>query len=207
MKYFSKINRGAILTALIIIAVICYLITNSVMQNREKPEIKQICETYLQKEISYNMLPLEYRVDKPAMIETVLNDYLALMKKDIIEFYPQNEQYYKFVIQTLTNDLTNQAKGTRVVFQYEKKIIRYDSILFDKDTVNVQFTSSTTMEAKDINNIGSTAKDKITQETQDNIILQKIGGKWKVIFASISRPMSNNYPGKVGYGTLVNEKY
>ncbi len=195
MRTLSKINRGAILTAGVLLVVISYLITNAMLQNSEKPVIRQICEAYVQKEISYNMLPTEYRTDKPAMSAVALEKYLTMMKADIIAFYPSNEQFYRFVIQNITGDLTNQSKGSGVVFSYTKTIIRYDEMLFDGDTVDVRFTCNTVMEAQ-AQGIGSTVKEKTSSETQDNVILQKIDGQWKVVYASINRPMSDNGPGK-----------
>ena len=207
MKYLSKINRGAILTAVVVLAVICYLVTTAILQNNEKPRIKQICETYLVQEVAYNMLPTTYRVDKPDMPVTVLNDYLAEMKKNIIAFYPTNEQYYKFVIDTRTADLTNQAKGNGIVFQYTKTITKYNEMIFNGDMVNVTFTTSTTLEAKDLYGSGSTIKEKITSDVDDNIILQKIGGSWKVVYATINRPASNDYIDKMGIAATQNGKY
>lgn len=207
MKYLSKINRGAILTAVVVLTVICYLVTTGIIQNNEKPRIKQVCETYLQQEVAYNLLPAAYRVDKPDMPMTVLNDYLAEMKKNIIAFYPSNEQYYKFVIDTRTADLTSQAKGTGIVYQYEKTITKYKDIIFNGNTVNVAFTTSTTMEAKDLYGTGSTIKEKITAEVDDNIILQKIDGVWKVVYATINRPTNNGYPGKMQNVVVQNGKY
>lgn len=198
MKILSKINRGAILTTGVILVVIAYLIVHSALQNMEKPEIKKICEAYIQKEISYNMLPADYRKVKPAMPEAALEKYLKSMKTDIIAFYPSNEQYYKFIIQSITTDLTNQAKGTGVVFSYAKTILRYDDLNFDGDTVDVRFTSNSTMEVQSQSGIASSIKEKIAGEIQDNVILQKIDGKWKVVYSSITRPTGNNYPGGDG---------
>ena len=132
------------------------------------------------------------------MPAAALDNYLAAMKTDIIAFYPADEQYYKFVIQSLTSDLTNQSKGTGVVFSYTKTILRYDEMIFEGDTVEVCFTSNSAMEAQTQAGIGSSFKDKVTAEMQDNIILQKINGQWKVVYATINRPVGNNFPGKTG---------
>ncbi len=201
MKYLSKINRGAILTAGVVLVVIVYLITNAIIQFNAKPAIKKVCEAYLQQELAYNMLPAEYQKDKPGMSDAELKNYLAEMKKNIIAFYPDNELYYKFVIQNLTENLTNQSKGVGIVYQYTKTILKYNEMLFDGNTVDIRITCNTTIEAKGLMGIASSTKDKVTSEVQDNIILEKINGQWKVIYASINRPTSENFPGKTGYTT------
>lgn len=207
MNYLSKINRGAILTAMVVLGVVCYLVTTGIIQNNEKPRIKQVCESYLQQEVAYNLLPAAYRLDKPDMPVSVLNDYLAEMKKNIIAFYPTEEQYYKFVIDNRTADLTSQAKGTGIVYQYEKTITKYKDMIFNGDSVNVTFTTSTTIEAKDLYGTGSTIKEKITSDVDDNIILQKIDGVWKVVYATINRPTNNGYPGKMENVVVAKGKY
>ena len=206
MKYLSKINRGVLLTLTVVLAVTGYLVANTLIHNGEKPAIRQACESYIQKEVSYNMLPVASRVDNPTMTATALDNYLAQMKKDLIAYYPANEQYYKFVIDNLTSDLTNQAKGLNVVYSYDKTVLRYDDMLFDGDTVDVRFTCSTSIEVKSDIGTGSAVKDKVTSETQDNIILQKINGSWKVVFASLNRPVSNN-PVKAGVPVGTNGKF
>jgi hypothetical protein len=199
MKYLSKINRGAILTAVVILGVIGYLITNAILQNNEKPRIKQICDTYIQTEVKYNMLPAAYRIDKPAMSASALTDFLAEMKKNITAFYPDKEQYYQFVVMSLTNDLTSQSKGTGVVYKYEKSIKKYDDMVFDGDIVTVNMTCNTTIEARDLSKTGATVKENLVQEIMDTVILQKIDGQWKVVYATINRPISaNGYPDKMG---------
>lgn len=193
MNYLSKINRGAILTTLVILGIASYLIATAAVQNKEKPVIKQICEAYIQEEVSYNMLPDSYRKDDPDMNASALDDYIAEMEKDIIAYYPDNEQYYKYLIASRTADLTAQANGNGVVFQYTKTILRYDSITFDGDTAEVGMTCSTTIETKSSGMSGSSLNDKFTEDMTDNIILQKIDGKWKVLYASINRPYGNQY--------------
>lgn len=198
MKYLSKINRGAIFTAAVILAVIGYLIVNSIIQSREIPAIKQISESYIQAEIKYNMLPAQYRQEDPQIPETELDSFLAKMKSDIVAFYPQQEQYYKFAVDNRSNDLMSQAGGNNVVFQYTKTIVEYESIIFDKDIVDVKILTNSTIEAEGLNPVGSLNREKVTQETQDNIILQKIDGEWKVIYAIIIRPSQNDFREKTG---------
>ncbi|MHB1485604.1 MAG: hypothetical protein ACYCYI_13230 [Saccharofermentanales bacterium] len=193
MKYLSKINRGAILTAAVILAVITYLVMTSAIQKKEIPEIKKICEDYIQTEVKYNMLPALYRKDDPRMPKAELDTFLAKMKTDITAYYPPDERYFKYAIEKIANDLTSQSEGRSVVFQYTKTIAEYKDIIFDKNTVDVTILTNTTVEAKGL--AGNLDTDKITQEVSDNIILQKTGGEWKVIYANLYRNSSNDIRG------------
>lgn len=198
MKILSKINRGAILTSVIILGVIIYLVTLTIMQNNELPRIKQICDTYLQTHVKYSMLPAKYRVAEPNVTTNELSDYLKEMEKNIKAFYPANEQYSKFAIDNFKVNINNQSAGNDIIYIYTKDILTYDDIVFDKNTVDVKFTSKTTTESKSTIQGDSSPKTKLTQDTSDNIILQKIDNEWKVIYSSINRPNSGN-PGDIVY--------
>jgi hypothetical protein len=128
------------------------------------------------------------------MSDSVFEGYIKAMKEDIIAYYPENEQYYRYLLQNLTANLTDQADGRNIVYAYEKTILTYDKMIFDGDTVEVSFTSDTTIEQVDPYGNGSSVKEKLTAEVTDTIMLQKINGEWKVIYASINRPFSEAYP-------------
>jgi len=192
MKYLSKINRGAIFTTIVLMIVIGYLITTSIIQQKDIPEIKKICESYIQTDSKFNMLPEQYRVDNPNILKNDLNAYLAKMRMEIIAFYPPDEQYYKYAVEKLANDLTAQSKGVNVVFQYTKTVAEYTTIVFDGNTVDVSMLTNVTIEAKGLIAPGSLDEGVFTQQTQENIILQKTRGVWKVIYANLNRPSSND---------------
>lgn len=199
MRYLSKINRGAILTAIVIFAVICYLTADYIIERQEIPRVKQVCDTYLQTQVGYSMLPSEYRISDPKMSEADLKTYLGKMEKDLTAFYPETKQYQKYLIRNLTDNLTAQAAGIGVIYKFEKSIIKYNSLLFDGSVVNVTFTSNTLIEGDGADIKSGSGKQKITTETQDNIILQKVNGSWRVIYANIANPLMNNDYGKIAY--------
>jgi hypothetical protein len=188
MMNLKKWNRGAILSALVLLGVIVYLTVTGAMQNAEKPAIKAVCENYAQTEVGYKMLPEKYRTVTPTIPKADFDVYLADMEKDIKAFFPSDPESVKFTLDTLTASLTAQSKGTDVVLRFTKKIAKYTDILFEKDTVTVNFNSDNVYEST------GSAGGLLTGETQDTLILQKIGGFWKVVYSNLSVPYGNMYP-------------
>lgn len=196
MKILRKLNRGAILSFFILVFLIVYLVILEFSHSAEIPKIKAQCEKYIGTEISYKMLPKQYRVEKPSITQSELDLYLANMEKDIKAFYPQNEQSSKFIIDNLKSSLLAQAEGDGVVYEYKKEILKYNDLLFDNDTVTVNFTTNSVYEGQNPNNLNLLAKsEKITSETEDMLILQKINGDWKIVYSNLNLPYDQNNMG------------
>ena len=47
MKFLKKINKGLVLTILVLLGLIIYLINVEVTRNKVKPEIEKICKEYI----------------------------------------------------------------------------------------------------------------------------------------------------------------
>ncbi|MHB1454914.1 MAG: hypothetical protein ACYCYM_13305 [Saccharofermentanales bacterium] len=191
MKWLSKINRGAILTAFVLLCVIGYLVVLSLIHSAQIPGIEQICEDYLADEIRYSMLPEDQRKDVPDMTETELASYLDEMEQAISAHYPDGEEYSKFAIKAKTADLTAQSEGQGIVYSYTKTIVDFTRYVFDKNTVTVSFLSDTTIETAMTGKAGLPEKTKMTMEVNDQIILFRKDGEWHVIYAGITRPDKN----------------
>ena len=189
MRKFKKVNRGLMLTLCVLIAVAVYLAVLSSMQNAEKPQIKNVCEQYLQTEIKYEMLPKEYRSVSTQMPKDEAEKYEAQMEKDIKAFCSDG-QTLKIKLKSLRSGIESQAEGQGKVISFEKKIkdIKYT---FDKDSVEVEITSDSTYEGPNSNG-KLTLRGKVKGETTDSIILQKKDGKWKVVYSDIQKPNQNS---------------
>lgn len=201
MYYLAKINRGVVLTAIVLIAVVIYLISVTITQNAENPKIEDICKKYIQTEVSYRMLPQKYRIDNPQMPKEEQDKYISDMTNNIKAYYSDNTQSSKYLIENLKNGIENQAKGLQLIFNYQKEFVEFKDINFDNDRVSVTITSNTSFDGYNANNPGKN-RDKIHQLTDDLITLQKISGEWKVTYANINIPMNsdlyqgNNIPAK-----------
>lgn len=184
MNHFRKINRGVILTTVIALAVVTYLVALSVIRNADKPAIEEVCTKYIQADINYSMLPKEYRIDNPKMPKVELDKYIADMTNDIKAYYSDNTQSSKYFIDTLKINIEDQAKGTGVIYDYKKEILGFKSYTYKNDTVTVKIVTNTTFE--------NSSREKVLQQTDNFITLQKIDNEWKVVYSNLSLPMNNN---------------
>lgn len=186
MKFMKKLNKGVVLLAFVIIAVAIYLSVNAVTESKDKTKIKELCEEYVAKEISYNMLPEQYRSDGTKIATNELDTYIKQMKEELSDYYVDNEQCYSYLLNNLEESLQNQQKGLSVVSAYEKSIIKFDKITFYDDSASVQISCNTTYEGTvptgEINNLNS--------QTIDTITLQKVNGKWKITYSNLINPVT-----------------
>lgn len=188
MKFLAKINRGLILTVVIVAAIAIYLIAQSISQADEKPKIKDVCQQYINTAISYSQLPENYRKANPEIPQAELDKYIADMSKDLKAFYTDKEETYKGVIERNKEYLENQAKGVGVVYSYTKEIKEYENFVFDGDTVTVSIGTNSVFDGSDISSPLS-PRGKVTGKTVDTITLQKVDGEWKVIYAFLEQPV------------------
>lgn len=202
MSFFLKINRGLILTVVIVLATTGYLVVNGVAQSTAKPEIKTLCEKYIKTAISYKMLPQNYRKENPAVPKAELDKYVDDMTRDLKAFYSNNEQTYKYTIADYKKSLENQAKGIGVIYNFTKEISDYKDFVFDNDTVTVTITTNTFFDGMPVTGNtpskfmqGAEGRQNITTQTTDTITLQNVSGKWKVLYADLVNPVSGGMQG------------
>ena len=187
MKLLKKINRGAITSLLVLVAVIIYLVALNISHNNAQPKIKEICEKYVQIETTYKMLPKKFRTEKPTISKAELAKYIETMENDLNAFYPKTMQNDNMMLYGMKNMLNAQAEGNSLIYDFQKTIKKYKSFEFDGDAVTVTFTTSNIYKAQNYNNPTAKAQ-KISTETDDNLMLQKIDGQWKIVYPNLTTP-------------------
>lgn len=190
MKVLSKMNRGVIFTVVVLLGVVAYLIGLEVTRSSARGEIQQICESYIAAELKYHMLPETYRAEKPEVSQEELDSYLTAMRKELKEFYVDNEQTYRYKLEELENDLIAQSQGEGVVYQFEKELVEYE-IEFNGNTASVTLTCMTTYDGP-VNSykegMGLSSRQTLTGETADRFTFQQIDGEWKLTYAALYEP-------------------
>ena len=192
MKVLAKINRGVILTVVVLLGVAAYLIGLEVMHSSARKEIGALCEEYIQAELRYHMLPEEYRGATPGMTEAELDGYIAQMKEDLTPYYVDNEQTYRYLFNSLEESLRNQAQGYDVTYELTKDIMKTE-ITFDGDKASVDLFCYTTMKgtaayAPDVAASTTTRDSSASGETLDTLYLQRVDGEWKLTYSNLTVP-------------------
>lgn len=181
MRILKKLNRGAIVTAVVILGIVAYLIGRGIYNKSQIPEIKKVCEQYVEVEVKYSMLPEKNRTVPATISTSELSSYIETMKKDISEYYPKDFENYS--IKNLEYSLKDQAKGVNVVYDYSKKV-QFSKIKFDGKSAIVSLDNLTTFDGLSPE---TGARDKVVTTPSDTIILTNIDGKWYVTFSNLSQ--------------------
>lgn len=176
-----RINRGALLFILLIIGIITYLVMLSFVRSKDEADIKALCSSYVSVETDLNMLPEKYRDGSYKISAEELDARIKDMKDAIKLYYIDNEKAYNYLVKNLEASLTLQAGGGNIIKSYSKVIVDYDDFIYRDNYVEVNFTTETVRE--DILNGEETSKSFLIDDT---LIVQKVDGKWKVVYSSLN---------------------
>lgn len=200
MKLLKKVNKGLMLTLVVLLILVIYLINVESKRNSEKPEIEKTCTEYINLMNKYAIMPKEaqklYNVSEVSSEEKeqvkekskkdiensigklneelktrMINDELAIeMQKDIVEEFVKS-----------SND-----EFVSVITSFNKEISKIRKFAFDDDQVTVTFSSKADLETKYLENNSEEVTRKSTfNAEEETITLKKIDNTWKVVYADM----------------------
>lgn len=187
-KLFRNINRGFLVTAVVILLVNIYLIGLNIYQSNSVPVIKSACESYVTADAAWHIVPEEF-VGKAAITpDDELQKFADSLRPDISTYYIDNELILDGAVSTVSQYL--QIQDYRGVFMtsYANSIIKFNSITFRDNTATVDFTSQITVDFLDTA-AGSTEPSRVSGRAANQIILQKEDGIWKIVYANLGSDM------------------
>ena len=198
MKLLKKINKGFILTVIVLILLSIYLINQEKAKETDKKEISQKCEQYIDFTNKYAALPEDMQVLKQEISNTELEKYKNEIKQELKKQMIENEQAVDLQYQILTSILENNIKKDSIVTQISRRMIDKPQYVFDGDQVQVTFQSRISIEEKYLENDNDTEEDAKTRNTtymtqNDQINLQKVDGEWKIVYSNLQFYSNKEY--------------
>lgn len=198
MKLLKKINKGFILTVIVLILLSIYLINQEKAKETEKKEISQKCEQYIDFTNKYAVLPEDMQVLKQEISNTELEKYKNEIKQELKKQMIENEQAVDLQYQILTSILENNIKKDSIVTQISRRMIDKPQYVFDGDQVQVIFQSRISITEKYLENDNDTEEDAKTRNTtymtqNDQINLQKVDGEWKIVYSNLQFHSNKEY--------------
>lgn len=185
-KILRKLNRGAIVTAVVLLAVAVYLVALNIAQQKDQEEIKTTCEAFLLADADWRVLPVDYENGQTRLPEDQFNQFLADMKSDKAKYYVANQAALDNDLIYLNQTLTSQNEGmTALTTSFENKILKFSVISFDGDSVYVTVDTQVAIESRNFA-AGETAPVRQSVNSSDSITLQKEDGTWKIVYAYIN---------------------
>jgi len=184
-KFIRKINRGIIVTYLVIFLVAGYLIFLSINQKQAVPVIKDACQAYVEADAAWRVLPENFIDGQTAPTDSEVKKYADSLEPEISPYYTDNQSIRENAVGSVYLNLKLQIMTGRIYTSYANNNIKFGAVTFRDNTATVDFTTQTVTEYVDIAS-GSTEPVRESAESTNQIILQKEDGKWKIVYASLS---------------------
>lgn len=185
MKIFRKINKGLILTIVVLLALIVYLHGVEKQRNADKKDIQDACENFIKFTDKYLVLPKEMQELTGTELENKEEEQAKEMKNELEKIMIQNEETVKMQYKVLLETLKNGYKTIDRRTNLERKIIKISSYEFDGNQVTVKFTSNVKNTTKNIALENQEENRNSFDTYNDEIILKKIGGQWKIVYSNL----------------------
>ena len=195
MKILRKINKGLVLTIIVLLALTVYLANVEKQRKEDKEDIKKACEEFISFTDKYLVLPEEMQKLTEPVVEDKIDEYKKEMKTELEKLMISNEENLKLQYQNLEFALDegyHSSEGIRS--KLERKITKISSYEFEGNQVTVTFKSKVKIIRKYLNEENEEQeKQKSFDVDEDEILLQKIDKKWKIVYADLKYDNYNYY--------------
>lgn len=193
MKVLKKINKGLILTIIVLAALLIYISGVEKQRNADKPDIRKACEEFIALTDKYVVLPED--MQKSEVSEEKVNEYVNQMKNDVEKVMISNTEAVKIQEQVIENNLRDSYNALDVRSKVSRKIKKINGYEFDGNQVTVKLNNQVEIVTKVFDEIESTKETETFDASSDEIILQKVDGKWKIVYSNLQFDGSNRYYG------------
>ena len=193
MKILRKINKGFILTLIVLIGLIVYLVGVEKQREAEKVNIIYTMERFIEVTDKYSVYPENINNLSKRITAEERDKYLEEMRNELKKAMIPNEEVVKLQAQAIENVLNMVNQEREIKTKTERKIMEITGYEFDGDQVTVEFKTIVENEIKYIDEQGKEQTRKETYQTyNDEIILQKIEEEWKIVYSNLQY-MQNKY--------------
>ena len=191
MKVLKKINKGLVLTIIVLAALLIYISGVEKQRNADKPDIRKACEEFIALTDKYVVLPED--MQKSEVSEEKVKEYVNQMKNDVEKVMISNTEAVKIQEQVIENNLRDSYNALDVRSKVSRKIKKINGYEFDGNQVTVKLNNQVEIVTKVFDEIDSTKETETFDASNDEIILQKIDGKWKIVYSNLQFDGSNRY--------------
>ncbi|MDR1465180.1 MAG: hypothetical protein LBJ11_07785 [Oscillospiraceae bacterium] len=182
----KKLNRGAVLTGLVLFCVIGYLAVTGVLHQREKPAIQAALRDYIVADSAARLLPESLRAPDAEVSDQALADCVKAAETSLAPFYAGESKSRDTAMRMLADALRNQVGGQAPrLSSLERTLRQITDFSFRGDTVAVTMQLAVQGEAD-----AGGKSQAIEYVSWDNTVtFKKVDGEWKVLYAYL--PVDN----------------
>lgn len=185
MKFLKKINKGLILTVIVLVVLILYFNNLEKQRDKDKPDIKKACEDFIELTDKYSVLPVELQTLQDNIPEEKVDDYIKQMKKDLADVMIDNQESINIQQKILEENLKNGYNVLEVRTNLSRKIQNVSSYQFENNQVTVSLKDNVEETIKTSDGLEEYDKNNEFEASEDEIVLQKVDGKWKIVYANL----------------------
>ena len=180
MKIWKKINKGLLLTIIVLIVLIIYLKGVEKQREADKTAIKTSCEEYINLIDNLMVLPEDMQNLSEENEQKIQDNINNELKKVMIENEDAIELQSQYVL-----EIVKQSNENKIITKRKKNIDKISKYEFDGDQVVVKFSSNLETSYKHVNTETNEEEEKqnIQSTSGDEITLQKVDGKWKIVYS------------------------
>ncbi len=179
-RLLRKINRGVLLLFLLFLGVTIYLMISDAAQKSEIPEIKSVCQEYLDAKTGWFVIPAKYRSGQSDQSAA----YLSVLAQPIRSYLVDDDAVVQSELDGLKSVLDSQKTYSFYYSDYQLQITNFESIIFDGNRAIVQLDGQKTATGA---YLGSENAPEIKYDSFFiKIILCKVNDKWKVYYGDSS---------------------
>lgn len=190
MKKLRKINKGLILTIIVLVLLISYLVSQEIQRGREKDNIIKASEEYLSLLDKYSMLPEKYRTVKTTIPKEEFKKYIESFKSEANQYVISNDKALDIQSKVVASNLEQtEMSDTSVTIKFNRKIKKIKKYEFDDDQVTVTLENYVEKDVKtiDYQTDEETTSPKNYTAAEDSITLKKEGNQWKIVYANLQQ--------------------
>lgn len=180
MKILKKINKGLLLTIIVLIALMFYLKGVENQREADKTAIRTSCEEYINIIDKLIVLPEDMQNLSEENEQKIQNNINTELKNVMIENEDAIELQSQYVL-----EIVKQSNENKIITNCKKNIDKISKYEFDGDQVVVKFSSNLETSYKHVNTETNEEEEKqnIQSTSGDEITLQKVDGKWKIVYS------------------------
>lgn len=210
MKILKKINKGFILTIIVILILSVYLFNIEVKRNSAKPDIQKAVEEYIELANEYAVLPEDMqKLNTTATsedeikkaneeLDTKITEHINKYKEALKDKMIDNQTVIDMQASVIESFIQNSNNVfSSVVTKYENKLNKITKYVFDEDQVTVTFTTDTDIEIKYLSGEDEKIRTDKEKGTESTMTLQLVDNEWKVVYTDIQYYVSSTGSGLV----------
>ena len=193
MRLLRKVNKGLILTIIVLILLVTYCICVEKQRNADKTEIKKVCEKFINLADKYVVAPEKMQNTSQELSSANEEEIQKNLNNELKEIMINNPEAIEIQSSTIMEALKNGYTDKKMKIKNERTITKISNYEFDGNQVEVTFNSTLNVAYKYIDNGSEKEKTNTFNNSSELITLQKVDGKWKVVYSHLQFEVGNNY--------------